>query len=121
MLNFTCAARPSSRESSTSVRFTPFAQSGYDSKSAMTARMSSGGASITIDWVDSSAMRSRLPGSSPPQRVRPAEALEVSDVDAFGAADPDAAGHRLVDVAEDRPAGLFAVDRVEHRDRPRLG
>src|SRR3954451_18962751 len=60
MLNFTCAARPSSRESSTSVRFTPFAQSGYDSKSAMTARICSGGASITIDWVDSSAMPGRL-------------------------------------------------------------
>ncbi|GAA3012380.1 hypothetical protein GCM10010483_66570 [Actinokineospora diospyrosa] len=41
------------------------AHSGYAGKSAITAMIRSGGASTTMDWVDSSAMPGRLPGAHP--------------------------------------------------------
>src|SRR6266516_3925337 len=59
--NRTRLARPPAPASATSADFTEVAHSGYAGKSAITAMICAGGASIVMDWVDWSAMRVRLP------------------------------------------------------------
>ncbi len=55
-VNWTCSARPSGPALSTSVCLTALVHSGYAAKSAITAMIRAGAASMTMDWVDSSAM-----------------------------------------------------------------
>src|ERR1700716_930771 len=90
-VNWTCSARPSGPVVSTSVCLTALVHSGYAAKSAITAMIRAGGASMTMDWVDSSAMpggyRQCAPSEqtrSPAQHVWLAGALEVPDVHALG-------------------------------------
>src|SRR5689334_10226679 len=65
--NRTWLAYPSSYSSVTSTDFTAPAHSGYRGKSQMTAATRSGGAVMTIDWVDVSAIA---------EDYRPASRLE---------------------------------------------
>src|SRR4051812_34276085 len=63
--NRTWLAYPSSYSSTTSIDLTADTHSGYLGKSQMTAATLSGGAAMTIDWVEVSVMVGRLP---PPAR-----------------------------------------------------
>src|SRR5258706_12133622 len=58
---WTWLAYPSSYSSTTSIDFTAATHSGYRAKSAMTAATRSAGAAMTIDCVEVSVMRGRLP------------------------------------------------------------
>src|SRR4051795_12607338 len=109
MTKCTWRARPSSPVSSTSTFLAAETHWGYAGKSAITAMTSAAGASMTIDWVDWSAMRRRVVAPS----LRPAR---------FQGAGAPGGWHVLL---PSRSVGIDLVHRprvrVQGRRRPWLG
>src|SRR6266536_2143034 len=115
-----------------SVFFTPWAQSGYASKSVMTSMTSSGVASISVVPSVCSAIVA-TPSDRPPARSKatpgsvgdvdretPPGCLEMTDVDHLGQPDVSSVHQRLVDVAEQRVRRLLRLDVGDQPDRSRF-